>query len=423
MVNKPVIVFVSSVYPSQYSPLCEELNRSGLAEAWFMTHPAHAAKYGPVATNIIPYQPDGDINAEPPYFYLGKQDRAARISRGVLTALRAFEAEKNKKIDVVVCHYFWGSPQFLYDEIDAAIVSYVEYPSFRKHGWDPKYPPTEGQRLTDVQNEMLTFHQVLRSDLTITPTEYAKSLLPVELQPRVRAQFEAMEFGDLTPQPRTEKQFTLAFSARDLSSCKGLELYARVVDRLVKRRVKMRFLAIGEEKASTYSYEPQWLEATYGNKDISFLEHLMVHYPGAQAIEAPGRMPYAEFSKLLSQVDLFLYPLKNGVGNWGIVEIMARGGCVIATDTAFLPEIIQDGVNGVLVPDDADDLWVDKVMQLKKDAALRARLSAAARETGLSYRAELLAPKFMQLFYEAMAIRDKRLGRAQAVVPLRAAVS
>lgn len=423
MSSKPVIVFVSSVYPSQHSPLCEELNRSGLAEAWFMTHPSHAAKYGPTATNVIPFQPDGDIMGEPPYFYLGKQDRSARISRGVLTALQAFEAEKKKKIDVVVCHYFWGSPQFLYDEIDAAIVSYVEYPSFRMHGWDPKYPPTEGQRLADVQNEMLTFHQVLRSDLTIVPTEFAKSLLPVELQPRARAQFEAMEFGDLTPHPRTEKRFTLAFSARDLSSCKGLELYARVVDRLVKRRIKMRFLAIGAEKTATYSFEPQWLETTYGNKDISFLEHLMVHHSGARAIEAPGRMPYDEFSKLLSQVDLFLYPLKNGVGNWGIVEIMARGGCVIATDNAFLPEIIKDGVNGVLLPDDADDLWVDKVIELKNDPEQRARLSAAARATGLSYRVDVLAPKFMQLFYEAMAIRDRRMGRPAAVVPMRAAVS
>jgi hypothetical protein len=100
-------------------------------------------------------------------------ERSARICRGVLQALQAFEKAQGRSIDVVVAHSLWGAPNWLYGELKAAVVSYIEFPSYLAHGWDAAYPPDAAQRLSDRNMEMLHYHQVLCSDLTIVPSPAA----------------------------------------------------------------------------------------------------------------------------------------------------------------------------------------------------------------------------------------------------------
>ena len=170
--TKPVIVFVGAVYPGQFGRLCDYLRETGMAEAYFLTTPGHMERNRERGPHILGFKPDGKIVGDQSYYYTSKVERSARISRGVLSALTAFQ--KQRKIDVVVAHSLWGAPHFLYDEIDAAIVSYIEFPSFRAHGWDPAYPPDQSQRMTDRNTEMLNFHQALCSDLVICPSRHAR---------------------------------------------------------------------------------------------------------------------------------------------------------------------------------------------------------------------------------------------------------
>lgn len=288
--------------------------------------------------------------------------------------------------------------------------SYIEFPSYRTHGCDPMYPPDEAQRLADRNTEMLHFHQVLCSDLTIVPSAHARSLFPPLLQDRIAVQFEGF---DIQPPLRGHaadaapgRRFTMAFSARDLSSAKGFETYMRLVERMVREgdAQNTRFIAIGDDKAATYGYEQQWVERRYGGKVASFRDHLLKVHPGAEVVEFPGRLPYADFAALLAQVDLFLYPLRHGVANWGLMEILARGGCVIGTNWGFLPELVQNDVNGLLLPDN-DDAWIAAIRALRADPARRARYAKAAQETGRQYHISKIAPRFMALFERALGQR------------------
>ncbi|RLU90560.1 glycosyl transferase [Streptomyces griseocarneus] len=87
-----------------------------------------------------------------------------------------------------------------------------------------------------------------------------------------------------------------------------------------------------------------------------------------------------------------------------IVEAMHAGLPVIATDCPYGPrEILTDGTDGVLVPlDDSDavDAYADALLKLTGDAALRARLSAAARETARRYEPARIAQRYEELFEE-----------------------
>jgi glycosyltransferase involved in cell wall biosynthesis len=388
MQDKPVIIFVSAVYPSQYSLLCSHLRASGAADSWFMTMPGHAERHASECDHLLSFRPDGDIVGPQSYYYSSKVERSARIGRGLLQGLQAFEKEKGKRIDVVVAHSLWAAPNLLYGEIDAAIVSYIEFPSYRVHG----------------------YHQVLCSDLTIAPSAHARSLFPPLLQERVAVQFEGFDIQAPDEQAeapaRQDPRFTVAFSSRDLSSSKGFETFMRLVDRLVREGdgQQMRFIALGDPTAVTYGYEQQWVERRYQGKVASFRDHLLQILPAAQVVEFPGKLPYDEFARTLASVDLFLYPLRYGVANWGLMEILARGGCVIGSNWGFVPELVQNDVNGLLLPDN-DDAWLGAIRQLRDDPARRARYGKAARETGKRFHISNVAPRFMDLFRLAMARR------------------
>ena len=410
MQEKPVIVFISAVYPSQYSLLCSFLRNNGLADSWFMTMPGHAEKYAQECDHLVPFRPDGDIMGAQSYYYSGKVERSARIGRGMLRALKEFEKDQGKKIDLVVTHSLWGSPNWLYDEIDAAIASYIEFPSYLAHGWDAAYPPDASQRQADRNMEMLHFHQVLRSDLTIVPSTHARSLFPSVLQERIAVQFEGFDIQQpaepQAPETEADTRFTIAFTARDLSSAKGFETYIRLVDRLVHSGAaeNTRFIAIGGPTAATYGYEQQWVQRQYKGQVASFKEHLLRLYPAASVVEFPGRLPYADYSRMLQSVDLFLYPLRHGVANWGLMEILARGGCVIGSNWGFVPELVQNDVNGLLLPD-SDDAWINAIEQLRADPERRARYRKAALATGQRFHIATVAPRFMELFQLAIARR------------------
>lgn len=409
---KPVIVFVSSVTPGQFSGLSQYLHKAGLAETYYMTTAGHVERHRAKFDRLISFKPDGAIEGPQSYYYSSKTERSARISRGVLKALT--ELRKTTRIDLIVCHALWGAPMFLYDEIDAAVLSYVEFPSFRAHGWDSRYPPDLSQRLTDRNMEMLSFHQVLKSDLTITPSAYARAMFPAELQPRIEVQFEGFEIAPLPAAP--PGPFTIGFSARDLSNPKGFDIFVRLVDRMVREgladRLGARFVAIGDPRATTYGYEGQWVERNF-RKGASFAEYVLAQYPaGGERIHFPGKLPYDQFAAVIAQVDLFLYPLRFGVGNWGLMEILARGKPVIASNATFAPEMIEDGANGLLLPvgeAGEDDLWMAAIERLFGDAGLRARLGAEAALRGRAYHLDQVAPRYMSLFERAIALGQRRM--------------
>lgn len=81
---------------------------------------------------------------------------------------------------------------------------------------------------------------------------------------------------------------------------------------------------------------------------------------------------------LLRGIDIFVHPsLSEGLPN-AVMEAMASGCAVVASRVGGCPELIEDGVDGLLVkPGDLNDL-IAKLGALIDDPDLRAKLAAAA---------------------------------------------
>src|SRR5690606_26952856 len=81
------------------------------------------------------------------------------------------------------------------------------------------------------------------------------------------------------------------------------------------------------------------------------------------------------------EADICVIPTVGSEGqSLACLEAMASGCAVVATRVGGLPELIRDGVDGLLC-DPTPDSLADAVRRLVRDPALRLRLGAEARRT------------------------------------------
>lgn len=109
-----------------------------------------------------------------------------------------------------------------------------------------------------------------------------------------------------------------------------------------------------------------------------------------QGIEIPSNVkllldiPYSKYLELLFDCRAVIVPLKRLVKSTGqvvILEAMALGKPVIATETVGTVDYIQSGINGILVPPDDPDSLNRAISRLLTDESFYHYLSANALKT------------------------------------------
>ena len=101
-------------------------------------------------------------------------------------------------------------------------------------------------------------------------------------------------------------------------------------------------------------------------------------------ITLTGLIPHHDIPTHISIMDIAIMPNSNQYGSpMKIFEYMAMAKAVIAPKLGPLEEIIENGINGILVnPKDNNDL-IEKVTLLAQDSQLRNKLGLEAQKTVL----------------------------------------
>ena len=87
-----------------------------------------------------------------------------------------------------------------------------------------------------------------------------------------------------------------------------------------------------------------------------------------------------------------------------ILEAMACGVPVVATDVGAVAEVVDDGVTGFVVPPLRPQALADATLRLLGDPDLRARMSLAAREQAVArFDVEVCADTHVRAFEAAIA--------------------
>jgi glycosyltransferase involved in cell wall biosynthesis len=120
--------------------------------------------------------------------------------------------------------------------------------------------------------------------------------------------------------------------------------------------------------------------------------------------------------ELYARSDLFALPTRADMSSWVAMEAMATGRPVITTDVGGIPDIVQEGKTGFLIPPNDGAALADRLRTLLADAALRRRMGAAGRAwVEQEFNAAVCVPRILEQMKRAVdASRALQAGKIVA---------
>lgn len=89
-----------------------------------------------------------------------------------------------------------------------------------------------------------------------------------------------------------------------------------------------------------------------------------------RVVEFVGYVPHVELPSLYRKCSLFVLPSRSESQPITLLEAMAAGKPIVASDLPGVRDIVQDGVNGVLFPAGDSERLAESIIRLLKDPAL-----------------------------------------------------
>ncbi|HNB50460.1 MAG TPA: glycosyltransferase family 4 protein [Anaerolineales bacterium] len=172
----------------------------------------------------------------------------------------------------------------------------------------------------------------------------------------------------------------------------GLEILVESFAQCLKEAPNTKLLLVGDGRARE---QAEWAIRKFGVASHVIITGFVPQQkvPNYLSVSDMAVMPYPELPK-----ELWFSPLK-------MYEYMSAGKAIVASRAGQIAEVIQDGVNGVLVePGNVDDL-ARTMLRLLKNPEERHRLGATARQQAVeSHSWEQYVRKLESVYYEALGV-------------------
>ena len=192
---------------------------------------------------------------------------------------------------------------------------------------------------------------------------------------------ETASFRRASTDPRwmaTDSRPVIVFLGRLDEPRKGLSVFAGAIEGVLDKRPGARFLIAGRGDAP----EIRRQVARFGDS-VSFL----------------GGISDEEKASLLTGASVYVAP-QTGGESFGIVlvEAMAAGTAVVASDIPAFRAVLEDGRAGVLFETGSSAALVDQLLGLLADKARLEDLSKAGQRASLQYDWEVVADKVFEVY-------------------------
>lgn len=288
------------------------------------------------------------------------------------------------KPDIIYGHT-WGCTLFVKDIFpDVPLVCYFEWfynPEGADVGFNGEYVGVDTRAKLQCKNSHLLL-DLLNCDFGISPTEWQKAQFPKEFQNKIKVLHEGIDTNICCPKDNAifefnGKRFTkedeiLTYATRGMEEYRGFPEFMKTVEQLQKIRPNMQVIIGGEDRVC---YGCHLKNDTFKQKMLRELDLDL------SRIHFVGNLPYAEYIKLLQVSRCHVYLTYPFVLSWSLLEAMATGCCIVASDTAPVKEVIQNNFNGILVDFYDIDLLVKNVNLILNNPENYSNIRTSARKT------------------------------------------
>lgn len=262
--------------------------------------------------------------------------------------------------DLVIAHSGWGEALFVKAVFPSAHLQiYAEYfygSDGGDVGFDPEFSTQNVySRQRTAVNNLHLMQALVGCDAAVSPTQFQKAQHPLTLQSKISVIHDGIDTHRFVPNPRswvslenagiklTAADEVITFVARQLEPYRGYHTFMRALPELLSRRPNAQVLIVGGDGVSYGSNPPPgytWKQL-FLNEVRAKIDRQRVHFVGS--------VPHATLTKLLQLSSVHVYLTYPFVLSWSLLEAMSMGCLVVASDTAPVREVIEDGHNGLLI--------------------------------------------------------------------------
>jgi hypothetical protein len=243
---------------------------------------------------------------------------------------------------------------------------------------------------------------LLAADCVIAVSNAAKAFLTQAI-PRLRHRTVVVYNGlpippDDFPPPLTEPTARLSVIGR-LNSNKGQDLAIATVHELARRGRDVRLELAGDTFAGYEGTERALREAV---RDLGLEE----------VVTFAGFCP--DIWDLMRRTDIVLAPSRTDSLPLVVIEAMLARRPVVAARVGGIPELIEDGVTGLLVPGDDIPIMIERTEALLDDPAAARRLGDQARAAAVErFGDERFKGEVVEVVENVLAPSGQPAGRAR----------
>lgn len=225
------------------------------------------------------------------------------------------------------------------------------------------------------------------STATVVPSRNTLSLLPPAVRRHSRVVHNAVPRHALdAPQARFDGP--LVVTAGRISAEKGVDVLLEAACTLVESVPGARVRVFGDVQPGWEEYHSNLLERIQSTG-------LGDRFELAGFVDRP--------SDEWSAASVYVQPSRREGLPLAVIEAMATGLPVVATDVGGLPELVEDGVSGVLVPPDNPQALAKGIADLLNDPDRCRRLGQAGRQrVEQLYSTETMVDSLMDIYREVL---------------------
>jgi glycosyltransferase involved in cell wall biosynthesis len=312
-----------------------------------------------------------------------------------------------------VGHSGFLSTAFLRELYDCPIVNYFEY-YYRTSGADmdfrPDFPYPVINRLRAHARNANILLDLETCDAGYSPTRWQRSLFPGVFRDKIRAIFDGIDTAVWRPLPGAPRRVgnwavpegvrLVTYVSRGMESIRGFDIFMQAARRLAERRKDVLFVVVGEDRVC-YGGDLEFTGAR------SFKEWVLARdqYDLSRFLFT-GFLPAPALAQLLALTDLHIYLTVPFVLSWSLMDALACGATVLASDTPPVREMITHGQNGLLTDFfDVEGLAEAAARVLDAPQDYRPLGQAAVEMVRERYSLEVCLPRMLALYEDAFYAR------------------